>query len=136
MNKKANNFVNGETSVIGAGSVFEGNLKTNATIRVDGEIIGDIDSLGTVIIGVEGKIRGNIKTVDLLVAGNVIGDVTASNKIEIVAKGKLDGDISTKGLVIDETAIFQGKCIMSSEIQNNEINKDTDTKNTETKNTK
>lgn len=112
MSKKTNSFTNGESSVIGAGTVLEGNLKTNATVRIDGEIIGDLDCQATVIVGVDGKINGNVKAVDLLVAGTVTGDVTAANKIEIVAKGKVDGDINTKSLVIDEAAVFQGKCIM------------------------
>ena len=120
MSKKSNNLANEESSIIGAGTVFEGNLKTTSTLRVDGEINGDVNSDGTVIVGVDGKIKGNIKVVDLLVAGTVIGDVTAENKIEIVAKGKLKGDINTKGLIIDEAALFQGSCVMSNEMINEE----------------
>lgn len=114
MSKKTNNFVNGESSIIGAGTVLEGNLKTNATVRIDGDIVGDITSQATVIIGVEGKIKGNVNAVDVLVAGLVTGDVKASNKIEIVAKGTIAGDLYTKSLVIDENAIFQGKCVMEN----------------------
>ena len=56
MSKKSNNLANGESSIIGAGTVFEGNLKTTSTLRVDGEINGDVNSDGTVIVGVDGKI--------------------------------------------------------------------------------
>lgn len=112
--KTTNNFTNGESSVIGAGTILEGNLKTNATVRIDGEIKGDLESQATVIVGVDGKINGNVNAVDLLVAGTVTGDVKATNKIEIVAKGKIDGDINTKSLIIDEAAIFHGKCVMDN----------------------
>ena len=115
MSKKTNSFANGETRIIGTGTVLEGNLKTNATVRIDGEIKGDLESQATVIVGAEGKINGNVNAVDVLVAGTVTGDVKASNKIEIVAKGRVDGDITTKSLVIDEAAIFQGKCVMEQE---------------------
>ena len=124
MSKKSNNLANGESSIIGAGTVLEGNLKSTSTLRIDGEIIGDVHSEGTVIVGTDGKIKGNIKVMDLLVAGTVIGDVTAENKIEIVAKGKLKGDINTKGLIIDEAALFQGNCVMIDETLNQETKAD------------
>ncbi len=118
---KKKQAVNNESTVIGAGTVLDGNLKTDASAtRVDGTINGEIHAEGTVIVGAEGKIKGNVSAIDLLVAGVVNGDVTAQNKIEIVANGMLAGDIVTKGLVIDEKAIFQGKCVMKSEAENTE----------------
>ncbi len=123
MGKKSNNLANGESSIIGAGTILDGNLKTSSTLRVDGEINGDVESNGTVIIGTGGRVKGNTKAVDLLISGEVIGDVIIENKIEIVANGKLKGDIRTKSLIIDENALFQGNCIMENETVNNEAPK-------------
>lgn len=113
--RKKSNFVVGETTVIGAGTIIEGNMKASASARIDGEINGDIASDGTIIVGVEGKVKGNIVATDVTIAGSVSGNVTVTGKIELAAKGQLIGDIKTGTLVIDENAVFQGKCTMKEE---------------------
>ena len=117
--RKKDNFANGETTVIGAGTVVDGNVSLSASARIDGIINGDVTSKGTLIVGSEGSVNGNITTMDLMVAGNVKGNVTADEKIAMVAKGKLYGDISTKTLTIDESALFQGKCLMDTTVVEN-----------------
>lgn len=99
-------------SIIGAEAVFEGNLTTTATTRVDGVVKGDIRSEGTLIVGPGGKVIGNIKAANIMVAGSVEGDMTADGKIEAASTGVIIGNIETKCLFIDENAIFQGQCNM------------------------
>lgn len=99
-------------SIIGAEAVFEGNLTTSATTRVDGVVKGDIRSEGTLIVGPGGKVVGNIKAANIMVGGTVEGDLTADNKIEAASTGVIIGNIETKCLFIDENAVFQGQCNM------------------------
>lgn len=100
-------------SIIGADAVVTGNLKTGATTRIDGVVQGDIESKGTLIVGVGGKITGNITAAYIMVAGEVKGDLFAGEKIEVSSSGKITGNIQTKSLIVDENAMFQGKCIMN-----------------------
>jgi len=116
--KKNNQFVNGETTIIGAGTVVEGLLKATASTRIDGTVNGDISSEGIIVVAGEGVVNGNIKAVDVKISGTVKGNITTSGKIELVSSGKLIGDICTGSLSIDETAVFQGNCKMSSEDDN------------------
>ena len=112
--KKNNQFVNGATTIIGAGTVVEGLLKTGASTRIDGTVNGDITSDGVIIVAGEGMVKGNINAVEVKIAGVVKGNVTTSGKTELLADGKLIGDIQTESLSIDETAVFQGTCKMGS----------------------
>lgn len=111
--KKNNQFANGETTVIGAGTVVEGVLKVASSARIDGVVNGDIASEGIVVIANEGKVNGNITAVEAKIAGTVKGNVTTSGKTELMANGKLIGDIDTGSLSIDETSVFQGNCKMN-----------------------
>ena len=114
MKKNNNNFVNGNMTIIGAGTVVEGLLKVSASTRIDGTVNGDITSEGVVVIANEGVVNGNISAVDVKISGTVKGNLTISGKTELVSCGKLIGDIKTGSLSIDETAIFQGNCKMNS----------------------
>jgi cytoskeletal protein CcmA (bactofilin family) len=99
-------------TIIGEDSVLEGILNVSETARVDGTIKGEVKSKGTIIIGTSGKVIGNIATQEIVIAGRVEGDINALGKVEITSTGRIYGDIRTKSIIIDENAIFQGKCMM------------------------
>ena len=117
MKKNKNQFVNGNMTIIGAGTVIEGVLKASASMRIEGTVNGDITSEGVVVIANEGVVNGNITAVDVKISGTVEGNLTIVGKTELIANGKLTGDIKTGSLSIDETAIFQGNCKMNSVIE-------------------
>ena len=117
MKKNKNQFVNGNMTIIGAGTVIEGVLKASASMRIEGTVNGDITSEGVVVIANEGVVNGNITAVDVKISGTVEGNLTIAGKTELIANGKLTGDIKTGSLSIDETAIFQGNCKMNSVIE-------------------
>ncbi|MBF1023352.1 MAG: polymer-forming cytoskeletal protein, partial [Lachnospiraceae bacterium] len=83
--------------------------------RIDGEIKGDVEVKGSLIVGSTGKIEGNTKADNVFLAGEIHGNIDSSEgKTEISDTGKVVGDITTKAIVIDENAVFDGKCSMTS----------------------
>lgn len=103
-------------SILGPGTIFEGNFTTKETTRVEGTVNGDITSEGTIILGEKAKVVGNITAKNVIVGGSVEGNVNVDGKIELTTTGSIKGDISTKNLIIDENAVFQGNCIMNADI--------------------
>ena len=103
-------------TIIGPGAVIEGPLTTKDSTRIDGINKGNVTISGALIIGQDGKITGTVSALNVYVAGEVTGNITApQGKIEISDTGKVYGDISCKGIIIDETAVFQGKCEMTGQ---------------------
>jgi len=101
-------------TIIGPGAVIEGPLTTKDSTRIDGTIKGNVTISGALIIGQEGKVTGTVSALNVYVAGEVNGNITTpQGKIEISDTGKVYGDISCKGIIIDENAVFQGKCEMT-----------------------
>ena len=101
-------------TIIGSGAVIDGPLTTKDSTRIDGTIKGNVTVSGALIIGQEGKVIGTISALNVYVAGEVNGNITASQgKIEISDTGRVIGDITCKGIIIDENAVFQGKCEMT-----------------------
>ena len=52
--------------------------------------------------------------------GCIYGNLTVQNKVEASSTAKIYGDITTKVIVIDENAVFQGKCDMGQQKSENE----------------
>lgn len=103
-------------TLIGSGAVVDGDFKTDGSARIDGIIKGNVEVEKDLVIGALGRVTGNVKATSVLVGGEVLGDIEAPDKAELTEGAKVLGDISTKKLVIDENAIFQGKCDMYQDV--------------------
>ena len=51
---------NNAASLISAGTTMKGDLSSNADLRIDGTLIGNINSTAKVIIGANGVVEGDI----------------------------------------------------------------------------
>lgn len=100
------------STILGKGSEFEGKIKVEHTMRVDGKFVGDIVTTDTLIVGKEGSVNGNVKVKNLVVGGRVSGSAEVTEKIVLESKAEFHGDMKTSRLVIDEGAIFDGRCSM------------------------
>jgi len=101
-------------TIIGSGTILEGSLKVDHDVRVDGTIKGKVVINGDLIVGVSGVIEADIEVRSTKLGGKIIGNMIATERIELEEKSSLLGDIKTKDLVINEGAIFRGKCEMGS----------------------
>jgi cytoskeletal protein CcmA (bactofilin family) len=101
-----------EATVISRGVKIEGKLSCSGSIRLDGEVQGDISSQSTVIVGENGKVNGQINADSITIGGKVTGTVKAKEKIVLEAKANLKGDVITKILSVDAGAIFNGNSKM------------------------
>lgn len=116
-NKNKNASVDARAKVgtlIGKGAVFDGNFSAPETVRVDGTINGNLNCKELLIVGVEGKINGDITSQNVIISGRVDGDIVANGKLELLSTGKLVGNITARSLVVDEDACFDGRCTMTT----------------------
>ena len=109
--KNSKSLLDAVETLVGQDSVFEGNLKTEKALRVDGKFNGNIEALG-VLIGADARIKGNVTAKVIMVGGTVIGNLTAEEYIEILSSAKVTGDIATNLLTIAEGALFEGNSSM------------------------
>jgi cytoskeletal protein CcmA (bactofilin family) len=114
MFKKKGSPINPNTTdtLIGEGSVFEGRIRSEASIRIEGLITGDIECTGDVTVGEKGVVRSNILARDVVLAGVVHGNVMTKGKLTITSTGSLHGNTNAASFVIEEGAVFQGSSKM------------------------
>jgi len=101
-----------DTTIIGAGSSFDGKLFSSGIVRIDGSFNGELNLEGSLIIGESGSIRGNISAKKVTIAGKVEGNIRCDGSLELTPSGKLYGDIDVRNIIIEDGAVFQGKCKM------------------------
>jgi len=101
-----------EATVISKGVKIEGKLSCSGSIRLDGEVKGDISSQSAVIIGENGKVNGQINAENITIGGHVTGTVKAKEKLVLDAKANLQGDVITKTIAVESGAVFNGNCKM------------------------
>jgi len=103
---------NTELTLIASNTTFEGKIKTDGSIRIDGKFTGDITAKASAAVGISGTIDGTLSAKTITVAGKISGKVAAEEKLVLEAKSNVQGDIRASKLVVDEGAIFDGKCEM------------------------
>lgn len=101
-------------TMLGDGTVFEGDLKAPEAVRIDGTVNGNCTCEKELILGKNGHVKGNISAQHVIVSGRVDGDIAAQGKLELLSTGKIVGNISARSLVIDEDASFDGRCTMTA----------------------
>jgi len=88
---------------------IKGTLKFSGELTFDGKLDGDISSEGTLNLGDNAVVKGNINASSVIVRGKITGNVIAREKIDIKARTELFGDIKAPRLAIEEGVTFVGK---------------------------
>jgi cytoskeletal protein CcmA (bactofilin family) len=117
LGKKDNGNVagNGQTlnTIIGRGTVFEGVMKVDNSVRIDGTFKGELTCSGALTISQSGEAYANLEGRDIYINGIVRGTVRAE-KVRLDSQARFIGDVYATALSVSEGAIFHGSCSMES----------------------
>jgi cytoskeletal protein CcmA (bactofilin family) len=101
------------TTLIGAGTRFEGKLTFDGCVRIDGVFSGEIRSEDTLVIGEGAEVHAEIEVAVLIVRGGELrGNVRARDAIELFAPCKVVGNLHAPQISIERGSSFQGQCRM------------------------
>jgi cytoskeletal protein CcmA (bactofilin family) len=98
-----------DTTVIGRGMVFEGEIQAKAAVVIGGRVSGKIDSESMVKVLLGGVVQGPITAESVMIEGAVDGDVTVQDQFELGASGRVRGDVAGARLAVAEGAYMQGR---------------------------
>ena len=98
---------------IASGAIFEGTLTLKGDFRIDTEFRGELETDGTITVGPQGTVVGNIRAREVVIGGAVVGNVTAPRQLIVEATGKLHGNIETACLEVQKHAFFKGNTSMT-----------------------
>lgn len=101
-------------TVVSENFVLNGVIEKAHNIRIEGTIHGDIKQANSVVIGLKGLVKGNIKANHIIVSGCVDGNITTIKSTTIKSTGKVMGTLNTAMLNIEHGAIYEGYIIMET----------------------
>lgn len=105
--------VGGQTlnTIIGRGTLFEGTMKVENSVRIDGVFKGELSCSGSLTISQAGEAYAQLEGKDIYINGVVRGTVRAE-KVRLDSQARFIGDIHAGTLAVSEGAIFHGSCAM------------------------
>jgi len=96
------------------------NFKDPINLRINGRFEGTLETKGILTIGSTATVFADIIGEEIIIGGRVKGKVTAKEKLMLVSTAIVEGDILPAKLVMEEGAIFEGKCTMLNDFLNSE----------------
>ncbi|GAB6038297.1 polymer-forming cytoskeletal protein [Fundidesulfovibrio butyratiphilus] len=100
---------------LGAETSYKGRLDFSGAVRIDGAFEGEIESDGTLVVGREAVISGQVRVGQLVLGGTLTGDVICSIRTVFHKTAKFCGTLSTPALNVEEGAILDGSLRMTGE---------------------
>ena len=111
--KAAVSFTGEIETIIGKGTVFTGTVNGKGAIRVDGQLDGDLQTSGDLMVGESAQIKAQVKARSAIVGGVIYGNMEIQEKLELLPTAQLHGDIKVGALIIGEGAVFKEACQMN-----------------------
>jgi len=101
-------------TVIGAGTVFVGDLRGFGPFVISGAVQGDGELLGDLNLAVGATWLGNIRTERAIVAGHIVGSLEVADKLEIGHTAIIRGRVTARTVAIARGAIVEGDIDVTS----------------------
>lgn len=100
-------------TIIGRGTLFEGVMKVDNSVRIDGIFKGELTCSGALTISQSGEAYAHLEGKDIYINGIVRGTVRAE-KVRLDSQARFIGDVYASALSVSEGAVFHGSCSMES----------------------
>ena len=107
-NKKTRGVFSVNT-IIGPNSFIRGDIETSGFTRIDGNVKGNLNSQGRVVVGAGARMRSSITGTSITIGGVVDGNILASERLVVLSSALIIGDIITRRIEASEGCLIHGK---------------------------
>jgi cytoskeletal protein CcmA (bactofilin family) len=119
--KKSNSSQVLERNTIAKNTSITGNIKSEGDFRIDGTVEGTITTLGRVVIGVNGFVKGDVECSNADIEGKLSGKLVVTELLSLKKSADIKGEVFIKKLLVEPGAVFNATCVMKSGVK--ELNK-------------
>jgi cytoskeletal protein CcmA (bactofilin family) len=117
-NPKSYTDLLGKTNRIVEGTIIKGDIISQADFRLDGELIGNFQSKGKIVIGPAGKVIGDIICRNADIEGKFDGKIEVMEILNVKSKAKIYGEVIVGKLSVEPGAEFSASCVMKANVKN------------------
>jgi cytoskeletal protein CcmA (bactofilin family) len=106
---------NGAT-LISSGTTLKGDISSSGDLRIDGTVIGNIQSSAKIVIGSNGVVEGDITGNQADIVGKVAGNVRTKELLQLRGESIVTGNLYAGKLQVEPSATFNGQCHMGASV--------------------
>jgi len=92
------------------GTLVEGSIRSEGSIRIDGHFVGDIHTTGRLVIGLTGRVEGNVDCHDCESQGVVTGNLRVVGLLALKESSGVYGEIRYGRMAVEAGARIEGMC--------------------------
>lgn len=108
---------------LGSSALITGNVRA-ASCKVEGLVEGKLECTQDLELAPTGRLNADAMAGKrMILCGQVFGNVSTGGMLHITATAKVTGDIRARQIVIEEGAVFNGRCLMRPPAQRSEKEK-------------
>ncbi len=100
-------------TLVGEGTVIEGELRFADGLRIDGEVRGDVIASGAarslLVIGEKASISGRVQAAHVIVNGRVCGPIECTELLELQPQARIEGNVRYQTLEMHQGAQVHGE---------------------------
>lgn len=104
----------GKTNRIVEGTTIKGDIISQADFRLDGELIGNFQSKGKIVIGPAGSVTGDIICKNADIEGKFNGKIQVAEILNVKHKAIIHGEVTVGKLSVEPGADFSASCKMNT----------------------
>lgn len=102
----------GKTNRIVEGTAIKGDINSQADFRLDGMLMGNLQSAGKIVIGPAGSVTGDIICRNADIEGRFNGKIHVTELLNVKSKAKIHGEVICAKLAVEPGAEFSASCEM------------------------
>ena len=103
------------SNLIAQETIIIGNILTQGNIRIEGRVDGALESKNKIVIGDSAQVFGDMYAMEAEVSGHIDGSIHCQGTLYLKKTAFINGDIVASKLIIENGALFNGKCQMSQQ---------------------
>jgi len=100
-------------TLIGEGTVVQGELRFTQGLRIDGEVHGDVISTGDgpsiLVISEKARVIGQVKASHVIINGSVCGPIQSDELLELQPRASIVGNVRYEVLEMHQGATIDGE---------------------------
>jgi len=107
----------GKTNRIVEGTMIKGDILSHADFRLDGELVGNFQSNGKIVIGPAGSVTGDIICKNADIEGKFSGKIQVTEILNVKSKASIHGEVICGKLAVEPGAEFSATCVMKPNVK-------------------
>jgi cytoskeletal protein CcmA (bactofilin family) len=102
---------------IAKGTVFEGVLRSENNVRIDGTFEGELITKGRLVVGSTGSVKGTVSCAHCETEGQMEGNILVQELFVLKSSAKVHGEIQYGQLSVENGAQATGNLHLSSKVK-------------------